>query len=188
MKVIVATKNPGKVEGAKKAFSNYFENLEVIGIPASSNVSDEPVNEEIYVGAKNRVKNLKKHCLENNIEGDMFVSIESGITNQLGRWMIVNIAVIEDKANFESYGISPGFPVPEKYVNDIIKEELGTVMDRIFCAEDLRSNHGGIALLTHDVISRIDLTESAFVMALTKYINGNTWSDVEQDRQLNLIK
>ncbi len=188
MKVIVATKNKGKVEGAKRAFSNYFEDLEVIGIPASSDVSDEPVNEEIYTGAKNRVKNLKKHCLENNVEGDMFVSIESGITNQLGRWMIVNIAVIEDKENFESYGISSGFPVPEKYVDDIIENELGTVMDRIFNSEDLRSSYGGISLLTHDVISRIDLTESAFVMALTKYINGNIWSDIENNQQFNLVK
>ena len=188
MKVIVATKNPGKIEGVKNAFSNYFTDLEVVGIPASSDVSDEPVNEEIYVGAKNRVKNLKKYCLENNIEGDMFVSIESGITNQLGRWMIVNIAVIEDDKDFESYGISPGFPVPGKYVDDIIKTELGTVMDRIFSSEDLRSSYGGISLLTHDVISRIDLTEHAFVMALTTYINGNVWSNIDNNKQLNLKK
>jgi len=30
---------------------------------------------------------------------------------------------------------------------------------------------GGIQLLSHDKISRIDLTEEAFIMALTKYIN-----------------
>ncbi len=32
---------------------------------------------------------------------------------------------------------------------------------------------GGIQLLTHNEISRIDLTEMAFIMALTKFINEN---------------
>ena len=39
-----------------------------------------------------------------------------------------------------------------------------------------RHNHsGGIQLLTHNEISRVDLTEYAFIMALTKYINGEKW-------------
>jgi len=179
MKVIIATKNPGKIEGAKKAFDRYFEDYEIIGIPASSDVSDEPVNEEIYQGAKNRIKNLKKHCQENNIEADLFISIESGITNQIGRWMIVNVAAIEDNGSFESYGTSPGFPVPNKYVDEIIKTELGKVMDRIFESDDLKSGKGGISFLTHGATSRGDLTELAFIMALTKYINGKSWNDEE---------
>lgn len=176
MKVIIATKNPGKIEGVKKAFSHYYNDLEVIGIPANSDVSEEPVNEETYQGAKNRVTNLKKYCSENNIEADLFVAIESGITNQLGRWMIINIAVIEDNNNFESYGTSPGFPVPDKYVNEIIETDLGQVMDKIFDKEDLHSGRGGISLLSNNIISRIDLTEYAFVMALTKYINLDIWN------------
>lgn len=175
MKVIVATKNPGKIEGAKIAFENYFDEVIIEGIPASSGVSDEPINDEIYIGAKNRVKNLKEHCINNNITCDLYVAIESGITNMLGRWMIVNVAVIEDNNNFESYGSSAGFPVPEKYVDDIIKTDLGQVMDKIFNENELRAGKGGINLLTHNVISRIDLTKQAFIMALTKYINGDTW-------------
>ena len=30
MKVLIATKNPGKIEGAKRALEHYFENVEVI--------------------------------------------------------------------------------------------------------------------------------------------------------------
>ncbi|MDD2377146.1 MAG: inosine/xanthosine triphosphatase [Clostridia bacterium] len=175
MKVIVATKNPGKIEGVKIAFENYYDEIEIQGIPVASDISDQPLNDEIYIGAKNRVNNLKKYCSDNNIQADFYVSIESGITNQLGRWMIVNIAVIEDNNNYESYGSSAGFPVPEKYVDEIISTELGKVMDRIFDETELRAGKGGINLLTRDKISRIDLTEQAFIMALTKYINGDTW-------------
>ena len=66
MKVLIGTKNPGKIEGAKKAFEHYFDNVEVIGIKAESNVSDQPVGKETYLGAKNRVNNLIKYAQENN--------------------------------------------------------------------------------------------------------------------------
>lgn len=33
----------------------------------------------------------------------------------------------------------------------------------------------GISILTHNAMSRIDLTEYAFIMALTKYINEEKW-------------
>ena len=31
MKVIIGTKNPGKINGAKQALENYFENVEIEG-------------------------------------------------------------------------------------------------------------------------------------------------------------
>lgn len=176
MKILIATKNPGKIEGAKRAFNRYYKDFEIEGISVPSDVSEEPINDEIYLGAKNRIKNLKEYCKKNKIKADLYVSIESGMTNKLGRWFIVNIAAIEDNKDFESYGMSPGFPVPEKYIDEIINTDLGKLMDRIFDETDLKSNEGGISLLTHKEITRIDLTEFAFIMALTKYINGDIWN------------
>lgn len=176
MKVLVATKNQGKIEGARRALKRYFTDFEIEGIPVSSDVGEQPVNDEIYVGAKNRVKNLKKYAEENNIHADLFLSIESGINNLLGRWLITNIAIIEDDKKFESYGASPSFPVPDRLVDDIIKNDFSSVMNTIFEKDEERHNKGGgIQLLTHNQLSRIDLTESAFIMALTKYINGDIW-------------
>ncbi len=176
MKVVMATKNQGKIEGAKRALERYFDEVDIQGIPVSSEVSEEPVNEEIYIGAKNRVRNVKKYCKEHVIKADLYVSSESGIYNSLGRWLITNIAVIEDNDDFESYGTSPSFPVPERLVKDIIETDLSQVMNQIFSKDDERHNKGGaIQLLTHNAISRIDLTELAFIMALTKYVNGEKW-------------
>jgi len=176
MKVLIGTKNQGKIEGAKKALGHYCDNIEIVGIPVNSDVPDQPVNNQIYEGAKNRVKNLKKYAEENNVEADLFLAIESGINDLLGRWMITNIAVIEDNKDFESYGTSPSFPVPENLVKDIIDTDLSQVMNKLFTEDDERHNRGGgVQLLTHDKISRIDLTEYAFIMALTKYINGEKW-------------
>ncbi len=175
MKVLIATQNKGKIEGAKRAFEKYFDNVEIIGVSAGSDVSEQPVNEETWQGAKNRVENLKIYAKENNVHADYFIAIESGMMNSLGSWMIVNIAVIENSEGLRSVSSSSGFPVPERLVEQIKEKGLGFVMDNHFKESDLRSRGGGIQLLTHGAVSRIDLTEVAFEMALTKFINGEYW-------------
>ena len=177
MKVLVGTKNPGKIEGARRAISKFFDNIEIQGIPVESDVSEQPVNKEIYIGAKNRVKNLKKYAKENNMQADLYMAIESGINDLLGRWMITNIAVIEDEKDFESYGASESFPVPDNLAQDVIETNLSQVMNKVFYKDEERHNKGGgIQALTHGEVTRIDLTEDAFIMALVKYINKDIWN------------
>jgi len=48
MKVLIGTKNQGKIEGAKKALEHYFTDVELKGIPVESNVNEQPLNDEIY--------------------------------------------------------------------------------------------------------------------------------------------
>lgn len=175
MKILMGTKNPGKIEGAKQAFEKYFNNVEIEGIAVSSDVGNQPVNEEILQGAKNRVKNLREYAKENNIDADYYVSSEAGITNLLGEWIDFNAAVIENKDGFQSVGMSQGFQIPEKYIKDILETELGKVMDSIFKGNELNKGKGGISYLTHDEISRIDLTRNAFIMALISHTNGELW-------------
>ena len=175
MKILMGTKNPGKIEGARQAFEKYFENVQIEGIPVSSEVGDQPINEEIFQGAKNRVKNLKDYAKSNNIEADFFVSSEAGITNLLGDWIDINAVVVEDSKGFQSVGTSQGFPIPDKYVDEIKATELGKVMDKIFSGKELGKGKGGISFLTKNEVSRIDLTRSAFIMALTRHINGDIW-------------
>lgn len=175
MKILMGTKNPGKIEGARRAFLKYFKNIEIQGISVSSDVGDQPFDREIFEGAKNRVKNLKKYAKENNIDVDFYIASEAGITNLLGDWIDINAAIIESKDGIQSVGVSQGFEIPEKYIDEIKETELGNVMDKIFSGNNLAKGKGGISFLTKDEISRIDLTENAFIMALIKHINGELW-------------
>ena len=50
-------------------------------------------------------------------------------------------------------------------------------MDKIFNQTEIRKGKGGIGFLTHDKISRFDLTRGAFTMALTQFINNDIWKD-----------
>ncbi len=40
MKILIGSKNPGKIQGAKEAFEKYFDDIEIQGIPVSSDVSE----------------------------------------------------------------------------------------------------------------------------------------------------
>ncbi len=52
MKILIGTKNEGKIEGAKKAFERYFDNIEIEGISVSSDVGNQPVNKDIFKRSK----------------------------------------------------------------------------------------------------------------------------------------
>ena len=175
MKILMGTKNPRKIEGARQAFEKYFDNIDIEGIAVESNVGAQPVNEEILQGAKNRIKNLKKYANNNNIKADFYIASEAGITNLLGEWIDINAVVIEDSKGFQSIGTSQGFPIPDKYIDEIKETELGKVMDRIFKGKELGKGKGGISFLTKDEVTRIDLTRNAFIMALTRFINEDLW-------------
>lgn len=173
MKAIVATNNKVKVEGARRALSHYYNNADVEGINVSSEVPEQPINEEIYRGARNRINNLKKYCKQNNINADLYFSIESGISNQIGEWQVVSIAIIENNLGVSSVSASASFPIPERYVNKIVEEGVNSVMQEVF-GNNL--NKSGIELLTDGVYNRMKLIEETFIMGLIKIIHDNKWN------------
>lgn len=168
MNIVITTKNIDKIEGAKCAFSKFFNDFQLVGIKSHSNVDEQPINEAVFNGAKNRILNFKKEN-SNNLNYDYFVSVESGLINILGNWQFCSVAVIEDKTGYQSIGLSQSFPIPDSLVKDTISFGLGEVIQRIF---NVKPNRGGtISLLTKENVTRKDLTEQAVVMALTKFIN-----------------
>ncbi len=185
MKVLIGTKNPGKIKGARTALENFYKDVEIEGVSAPSGVNEQPVNNETYIGAVNRVKNTIQYAKNNNIKADLYMAIESGLVKNFEHWYITNIAVIADNEGHFSTGLSASFPVPDKYVDDIKQNTLGTVMDKLFNETDLRSSTGGIGILTHEHITRIDLNQQAFTMALTQFVNGKVWANDKPAKSKN---
>ena len=74
-KVIIASKNPVKINATKKAFEEVFnDHFEFEGVSADSLVSDQPMsNEETLKGATNRLDNIQ------SLKANFFVSIEGGV-------------------------------------------------------------------------------------------------------------
>ena len=175
MKILVGTKNKGKLEGARRAFERYFDNVEIEGVSVESGVSSEPLNEEIRKGVENRVENVKKYAKENGIDADFYIASEAGFFNTFGMWMDTNFAMIEDKTGFKSYGSSDCFVMPDRLAEEAIRTELRDVMQRIFQIENSNKEGGGINNLTDEAITRIDLTEHAYIMALIEHRKKDIW-------------
>lgn len=175
MKILIGTSNSSKIEGVREAFSCYFDDVVVDSYQAPSLVSDEPIDEDIYKGAKNRITSLMKYAKDNNLKYDYYTSSESGIINANGKYFIVNLAVIISHDGYESIGSSASFPVPNKYVREIITSDLGKVTKKIF-NEEKEKYDGTIDILTKGRITRTSLIKEAFMMALVPYIN-HKWKD-----------
>lgn len=76
MNILIGTKNPGKIKGAELAFLEYFEDVEIEGIAVDSEIGNQPINEEIFLGAKNRIIDLTKNAfvmaLIGHVNGDIW--------------------------------------------------------------------------------------------------------------------
>ena len=134
-KVIIASKNPVKINATKKAFEKVFptEQFEFIGIQVPSFVSDQPMSdEETLEGAINRAENAKLA----RKDAHFWVGIEGGIeTNGIGMDAFGWIIVLSEHRLGQARSCT--FPLPP-YVARAVNtgQELGHVNDAFFLARD----------------------------------------------------
>ena len=86
MKVLVGSNNPIKLDAVQEAFSLHFEDVDVIARPVESNVSDQPINNETYIGARNRARKLLELNNSENLGAKFCVGIEGGIMQIYEKW------------------------------------------------------------------------------------------------------
>ena len=170
IKILIGSKNKAKIEGAKLAFEKYFSDFEIISENMPSNVNDQPINEEIILGARNRIKGLKELKMK---DIDFYISSEAGLISIGKTWININMGIIEDSSGYESIGTSQGFMIPNNKVEIIKEKSLGVVMDEMFNAHGLSKLKGGINLLTLGEVSRIQLVRDSFILALVPFIEQN---------------
>ena len=174
IKILIGSKNKAKIEGAKLAFEKYFSDFEIISEDIQSGVNSQPINDEILLGARNRIKGLK----ELNIKDvDFYISSEAGLISIGDLYLNINLAVIEDINGYESIGTSQGYMIPKSKVESIKEKSLGVVLDEIFNGVNLNRNKGGIHFLTLGEMNRIELVKNSFILALVPFLeqNKNIW-------------
>lgn len=164
--VKVATANPAKIEAIKNAFGRYFEDIEIISQEVESGVPAQPVNEDVFKGAKNRIEELKK--VGNDVEWDFLVSCEGGLISQYGYWFNLQVVQIERKDGKVGVGLSQGYQIPPEYVEEVCNTSIAKLLDRLF------DGKGGISILTDGQFNRKDLIESGTIMALTR-VQNDLW-------------
>lgn len=176
MRVLVGSKNASKINGAKLALVKYYKDFTIEGINVHSDVENQPVGMQTFQGANNRVCNLMDFAKNNNEHADLFIAIEAGLVDTPYGYQVVHVAVIGDNLGNKSVGTSAGFPVPNKLVDEIKSTSLADVVGNLFNQKDVQAK-GSVSVLTKGAMSRENLVEQACIMAFTKFVNGDIWTD-----------
>ncbi len=172
MKIVVASKNPVKVEATRLGFNSYFSDVEVVGVGVESGVADQPMSEEETLqGARNRSQNAKRLFPD----ASFWVGIEGGIQsfeNSLTAfaWIVV--------CNLEKSGESrtTSFKLPPRVAELIYQGyELGTANDLLFKKENSKQKSGAVGILTNNKVSRTSLYKQAIQLALIPLINTHLY-------------
>ncbi len=167
-KIIVASKNPIKIQSALQGFEEMFPNqkFQAEGISVPSGVSDQPIGqEETFTGALNRAQNAKNE----RPEADFWVGIEGGNLKFESEMEVMAWIVVLDK-NRMGKARTAGFYLPPKIV-DLVNQgyELGDADDIVFGVDNSKQNMGSAGLLTQGVMNRIRFYVPAVILALIPF-------------------
>lgn len=169
-KVIVASKNPVKIQAVKIGFEKMFpdQEFEFVGVSVPSNVSDQPSsNQETINGAKNRAENAAIDLPD----GNYFIGIEGGvelISNEMEAfaWVVIKSGDKYGKARTGTFFLP-------KQVVELIKEgkELGEADDIVFNRNNSKQENGAVGILTGNLMDRTTFYSDAVILALIPFKN-----------------
>jgi inosine/xanthosine triphosphatase len=168
--VIVASRNPVKINAVKTGFEKVFpdEKFIVSGVSVASNVSDQPMTQsETKKGAFNRAKNARK----DRVGASYWVGIEGGIQDSdTGMESFAWVYILSDK----KIGIAKtaSFFLP-KQVAQLVHQgiELGEANDIVFDKHNSKQQNGAVGLLTANLIDRTSYYADAVILALIPFFN-----------------
>ncbi|MFV0592597.1 MAG: inosine/xanthosine triphosphatase [Draconibacterium sp.] len=175
MKIIVASKNPVKINATVEGFGAFYDEVSAEGVSVESGVPDQPMSdEETREGARNRVVNARNLFPE----ADYWIGIEGGLHREKEALVAFAWVVISDgKQKGESRTTS--FILPPK-VALLIESgyELGTANDLVFDQHNSKQKSGAVGLLTGDKIDRTQLYRQAVQLALIPFLNKELYFPV----------
>ncbi|KAF0150318.1 MAG: NTPase [Ignavibacteria bacterium] len=176
MKILVGSRNPVKIKSVEDAFKNYFDAVAVTGVEVESGVSNQPIGDETFIGAKNRVLTLMKMNETNNLAADFFVGIEGGIVQLFNKWFAFGCMCVADKEGDIGFGLSPHFELPEIVVKKLLNGiELGDVMDEIQNQENTKQKLGAIGYFTNGVMNRKELYAEGLKAAVVPFLKKDLY-------------
>ena len=164
MLVAVGSENPVKVKAVEEALERLGIRANVIPKAVPSEVSPIPIEDEVFEGAMNRVKNL-----ENELKADIYLGLESGLFIRKNRVIIQSVAYAKGLGR-DSFGLSPGFELPLRPIDVLKRRETFFEFMKRF-GEGLGKREGLVGRLTKGIVTRKEFCSLAVIMALSKMMN-----------------
>lgn len=171
MKVIVASKNPVKVNACRTAFEKQFPgvDLDIVSVEAESGVDDQPFSDEdTHHGAINRAHNAG----ETSPEADYWVGLEGGVDTFNGQLMAFAWMAVLGRDGRTGTARTVTLPLPpavKKLVEDGL--ELGDANDIVFSTTNSKHEGGAFGLLTDGMYTREGVYTETLVIALVPFVN-----------------
>ncbi len=163
--IAVGTNNDIKANAAKNIFKKIYKEVRILKVPTISGVPDQPYGYDTIVGARNRAINAKQSIKDAHfgvgIEAGLFIDAASG------KYFDVQYCVIIDRGSRETIGHGPGFYYPTQVVHELkCGKSVGEVMSELTKIKDIGRKQGAIGYLSRNIMTRVELTEQAVLMAL----------------------
>ncbi|NME71570.1 inosine/xanthosine triphosphatase [Flammeovirga aprica] len=171
-KVVVASKNPVKINAALAGMQKILPNVQfdVTGCDVPSGVSDQPMTtQETWEGALNRANNAK----ESEPEADFWVGMEGGIDkDEEGKMFAFAWMCVLDNNGNMGKGQTGVFYLPPK-VQQLVEEgvELGHANDQVFNEVGSKQKGGAVGSLTFGALGRTEYYVQAMVLAMIPLVN-----------------
>ena len=170
-KIIVASKNPVKINAALSGFQKMFvgHTFEIEGVSVASGVSDQPQTDaETLQGARTRVENA---CAQYP-NADFWIGIEGGIEEHHHEMGAFAWIVIQSKDGQVGKGRTGVFFLPPQ-VAQLVREgkELGEADDIVFGRTNSKQENGAVGILTDNIIHREQYYATTVVLALIPFKN-----------------
>lgn len=171
IKVVVASKNPVKINCTLDAFQKTFPEYDILveSVSVSSGVAEQPMSDaETLTGARNRALNARTA----QKDADYWVGLEGGIADDgQGMEAFAWMYILSDKK--EGKARSASFQLPPKIRNLVLSGiELGHADDMVFDRQNSKQGNGAVGILTHGLIDRAAYYEPAVILALIPFVNA----------------
>ena len=180
--VVVASKNPVKIEAAREGFSRMFPTVtfDVRATSVPSGVPDQPfTDEETLRGALNRARNAR----DAEPHADFWIGLAGGVAGgtrpeddgpiQSFAWIVV---VGKDKDGDAGERVGKArtatYYLPEETAK-LLRDgmELGHADDLVHGRTNSKQHSGSVGILTDDVLTRQSFYTQAVILALVPFKN-----------------
>lgn len=169
MKVIVCTKNKGKIKAVEEVITLLWPEVEIVSEKSESGVREQPLSEvEGIKGAINRINNLK----DNHPEADYYIGLEGYVDSNEYGMFLGGVTVVMNKAGVVGIGTSGKMQLPKIIEARISKgEELGPIITDLMNDEkkEIPQNEGTNGILSNGLYTRIDEFKDATKCALARF-------------------
>ena len=159
-----------------------WANVNVVARRVETSAPAMPLTDwQLMEGARERALAVRDSLRSRRLEADIYVGLEGGFHSISigGEWhTFLRGWAYAMNGERSAFGAAPSISVPPEIVKNVVqgRRELGTVIDEVTGARDVRSKQGAWGVLSRDLVTRSMSFELALIAAFAPFYNPKFYS------------